>query len=263
MWSAQPGIVKVLFFLNRYLCFDIIASYLLGAVANTKVCHGSFIVSSSFGVIGIALSEAIMFVRLYALSGRKKIVGYLLGAQYALVHMASLAILGVSISRMKYTPSPVADLIPCVPFETDNKPITIFFGMIVVNEFIVLGVTFYILLKKHWETRSPMMTLFYRDGVFYFIALAITSSANIAIIRLAPRVVNSILAARTILHLREESYQAKLSKARNERHGLGRMSQRKSEMSRAGTMDDIDTLAPIESRVCVYIETERTVQYED
>ncbi|RXW12512.1 hypothetical protein EST38_g13341 [Candolleomyces aberdarensis] len=179
MWSAQPGIVKVLFFLNRYLCFDIIASYLLGTVASPKVCHGSFIVSSSFGVIGIALSEAIMFVRLYALSGRKKIVGYLLGAQYTLVHMASLAILGVSISRVKY-------LFPCVPFETDNKPITIFFGMIVVNEFIVLGFTFYILLKKHWETRSPMMTLFYRDGVFYFIALAITSSANIAIISLAP-----------------------------------------------------------------------------
>jgi hypothetical protein len=70
---------------------------------------------------------------------------------------------------------------------------------------VVLGVTFYILLKKHWETRSPMLTLFYRDGVFYFIALAskplsifdtgfhpklnsetVTSSANIAIIRLAP-----------------------------------------------------------------------------
>ncbi|KAJ2916927.1 hypothetical protein MD484_g3504, partial [Candolleomyces efflorescens] len=208
MWPARPGIVKVLFFLNRYLCFDIIASYLLGAVANPKICHGSFIVSASFGVIGIALSEAIMFVRLFALSGRKKIVGYILGTQYALVHMASITILGILISRVKYRPSPVGDIIPCVPFETDNQPITIFFCMIVVNEFIVLGVTFYILLKKHWETRSPMLTLFYRDGIFYFIALAskplslldtafhpklnfettVTSSANIAIIRLAPNV---------------------------------------------------------------------------
>ncbi|KAF5335813.1 hypothetical protein D9611_009634 [Ephemerocybe angulata] len=273
IWPSPFGIVKALFFLNRYMCIDIIASYFLRSIPNAHVCYVAFIVTSIFSFVGIAVSEAIMFVRLFALIGRRKRWGYLLGAQFVIVHAASIAILSLLISGVRFQDSHVS-LIPCIPITTVTKdvnaPITVFFAVVMANELIIFMVMVWIGLQKHRETRSALLQLFYRDGAFFFLVVAVTSTANIVIIRLAPdacknifiepqRVINSIVAGRTIFHLRQQSHSVTTG-SRIRRRIFPMSLFHRSQTVEADSIDYSTEANPISTALAIFIETHTVVQ---
>ncbi|KAJ2914373.1 hypothetical protein MD484_g6039, partial [Candolleomyces efflorescens] len=196
IWPSPWNFVKVLFLLNRYFPIDVIGSFLYLNVANPNTC----MISNSFGgvasVLGVAMAEAVIFLRLYALSGQGAWMKIWLYLQFFLVQIAALAMVGLFLASLEYADSPFPNLIPCFPVA--GKPVfpTAFFGLIMATETcrcsiipalhpacltsavfvfrvsVVLLVTLYITVNRHRRSRSPLVNIFYRDGLIYFIALA-------------------------------------------------------------------------------------------
>ncbi|TEB26256.1 hypothetical protein FA13DRAFT_1737664 [Coprinellus micaceus] len=220
MWPAPLSAIKVLFFLNRYNILDIALSYVHTTGASIpKQCKTIFFCASIWLVISIAFAEAIMYMRVFALSGRSKVVLWILGTQFVLVHGGSIILLAVFLVPMKYEPSPLPNLIPCTPvIEDDDILISIFFGIVMLSELLIFAYTLWIGYKKHKGSRrsSGLLRVFYRDGSMYFGALVLASAANLAILftvlptcrymfNIPQRALHSILASRTVLHLKEMS----------------------------------------------------------
>ncbi|KAF5329848.1 hypothetical protein D9611_013405 [Ephemerocybe angulata] len=222
MWFAPMSVVKVLFFFNRYNILDIALSFVHTTGASIpSQCKKVFFTASIWLVVSIACAEAIMYMRVFALSGKSKIVLIVLSTQFILVHGGSIVLLAVFLRPMQYEASPLPKLLPCLPvIEDDDILISIFFGIVMLSEFLIFAYTGYIGYKKYQEStrNSTLLKIFYRDGVFYFGALFVASTANIIILftvlptcrymfNIPQRALHSILASRTILHLKEQSSQ--------------------------------------------------------
>ncbi|RXW12101.1 hypothetical protein EST38_g13753 [Candolleomyces aberdarensis] len=88
IWPTKWSLVKVLYILNRYFLADVLFYYLYFMVPNVETCRISFIVSGVITLIGIALAEAVIFIRLYALSGQSRIYRIWLPLQFIAVQVA-------------------------------------------------------------------------------------------------------------------------------------------------------------------------------
>ncbi|KAJ2923952.1 hypothetical protein H1R20_g13143, partial [Candolleomyces eurysporus] len=116
IWPSPWNFVKVLFLLNRYFPVDVIGAFIYLNVANPNTC----MIANSFGgvssVLGIAMAEAIIFLRLYALSDQGTLFRIWLYLQFFLVQAASLAMVGLFLASLecayrKVKPLPVGLLI--------------------------------------------------------------------------------------------------------------------------------------------------------
>lgn len=226
MWPGKLSAIKVLYFLNRYFIVDIVASFAhMNGVPVLQTCKTAFYTASIALVVGFALAEAVMYIRLYALSGQSRVLLIILSLQFLGVHVGSIVLLAVLLAPTVYTPSPIPSLVPCWPDESDDSSVAIFFGIVMGSEFLILVYTCWIGFKKHRQTRSPLLTVFYRDGMFYFMALLIASTANIVILfsvlptckymfNIPQRALHSIIAGRTILHLREQTKERREEESR-------------------------------------------------
>ncbi|KAF5326123.1 hypothetical protein D9611_000320 [Ephemerocybe angulata] len=89
------------------------------------------------------------------------------------------------------------------------------FASFLASVTVAMSIMVYAAIYEHREfnTRSPLLVTFYRDGIFYFISLAAFASANIVIIWIAPAGYqflftqfqinfHGILSTRMLLHLR-------------------------------------------------------------
>ncbi|KAJ3549919.1 hypothetical protein NMY22_g715 [Coprinellus aureogranulatus] len=222
MWPAPLSWIKVLFFLNRYNVLDIALSYVHTTGASIpKQCKTVFFCASIWLVFSIAFAEAIMYMRVYALSGRSKVVLWILSTQFVLVHGGSIVLLAIFLVPLKYEQSPLPTLLPCSPvIEDDDILISIFFGIVMLSELLIFTYTLWIGYKKHRGSNrsNSLLVVFYRDGSMYFGALVLASAANLAILftvlptcrymfNIPQRALHSILASRTVLHLKEMAAQ--------------------------------------------------------
>ncbi|KAJ2912545.1 hypothetical protein MD484_g7865, partial [Candolleomyces efflorescens] len=241
IWTAKWNLVKVLYVLNRYFLADIFLYYAYLELANVEklalqTCRISFITSGGefrlmfqsasstltqvnqvFVLMGLALAEVVIFLRLYALSGQSKVYRVCLPTLFITVQVTACCLTGLFFNSVKYAPSPLPEHIACLPISGSSNIATAIFGLIMANETVVLLVMVYLGLKKHRQMRSPLITIFYRDGIVFFMALAGTSIVNIVLLFSLPptsntmfvipqRSIHSILASRMIIRLREQSY---------------------------------------------------------
>ncbi|KAF6758714.1 hypothetical protein DFP72DRAFT_1064817 [Ephemerocybe angulata] len=216
IWSAKWNMGKVLFLLSRYLVFfDVIVSLSYNFAPNLSVvqCGRLFAAGSSLTVVGVTVAEAILFLRVYALGGRGRIWGASLGALYLAIHSAVFAALIKFIISIEYAPSPLPSLFACLPVKGENKMLSIVFILILISELVILGLTFWLCLTDHKESKSPLVATFSRDGLFYFLLLSAVSCGNIICNLAAPtayiylltipqRVLHSVLSTRMVLHIR-------------------------------------------------------------
>lgn len=223
MWPAKWSVAKVLFFLSRYSALlDVpLAIYYHTALGlPVRTCRILFSVESSSLLVGVALSEAILFLRVYALSGRNRKFLWVLLFQFFAVHIAEFIIFGNFLTKLEFGPSRIPTVIGCSPLPPKdpslNVQLSALFGLILANELAVLLMTFVIGLMKYRNLNSPLIRIFYRDGFFYFLVLSAISAGNITADLVGPpeyrflivvlqRVLHSILASRMILHMRDFS----------------------------------------------------------
>ncbi|KAJ3532105.1 hypothetical protein NMY22_g7879 [Coprinellus aureogranulatus] len=216
MWPAPLSLAKFLYFCSRYMVFfDVpFAVYYHTALhVEPKSCRDMFRVGTTSGVIGIVFSEAILFLRVYALSGRDRRLMVYLALQFIATHVAYFAMYGVFLAGVEFGPSPIPAVLGCVPGLPDSEKydslLAGMFGLIMANELAIALITSALCVVKYRGLqRSRLVDMFFRDGLVYFAVLTAFSTANIIIDLAGPpefrfqRVTHSILSCRLILHMR-------------------------------------------------------------
>ncbi|KAJ7115357.1 hypothetical protein C8R44DRAFT_223330 [Mycena epipterygia] len=216
VWPSRLSISKVLFLLSRYLPFlEVPLSGYYTFAPNASLSH-CFAVNSAIIVtrlVGIAIAEAILLLRTFALSGRQLQVLQVFGTIYTLGVSTSAITLSLFIAGSKYDVPPL-NLPGCDLAGGSFILVGIPFIIIVLNEMALMGYTLYLGVKTYRDTHSVLVATLYRDGIIYFLFLSIGSLINLVILVAGPphmqdllnnllRVVHAIFSCRILLHVRE------------------------------------------------------------
>ncbi|KAJ2918826.1 hypothetical protein MD484_g1563, partial [Candolleomyces efflorescens] len=210
IWGSRFNLVKILFFVNRYPVVDLIAAYILVYNGVAESCQISMIFgigelpipfythrcvlifdvdvdSNSDPTSPVCLSTvAIMFLRLYALSGGKKWLKWYLITHFTVIHIAAFVTISIALSQLLWIQSPIPTYVPCIAIEDGAVLATSVFSMLLASEFIILSMTLYIGLKRNKGESSPLWKVLYRDGVVYFVALVASSAMNVILAAVLP-----------------------------------------------------------------------------
>ncbi|KAF6761320.1 hypothetical protein DFP72DRAFT_880722 [Ephemerocybe angulata] len=215
MWPIPLSSVKVLFFVARYytlLHLGLSAMYHLRSGLTPGECTRAFVqlfISSSMAVLS---AEVILYMRVYALSGMNKRLMAYLAIQYLILHGFALRFTTKILVSVRFEPSPIPNL-PCIPIYIDRSAAGIVFCLSLASTIAIMAIMVYISRRQYRDFESSLISLFFRDGVLYFICLSTLTCANIVssnvapppykFITLEPQVLShSILATRMLMHLR-------------------------------------------------------------
>ncbi|RXW18093.1 hypothetical protein EST38_g7760 [Candolleomyces aberdarensis] len=176
IWPTKWNIVKVLYILNRYFLIDLLLHYPYHQFGHVEACRIGFIVSPIVTLIGISLAEAVIFIRLYAIS------------------VTACCLTGLFVKSVVYTAGLAVDYRTCLPNSEARHLATATFGLLMANETIALLAT------------PPDVTLNAASSIVNIVLLlSLTPTASTMFV-IPQRVIHSVLASRMILHLREHSY---------------------------------------------------------
>ncbi|KAJ6605403.1 hypothetical protein DFH09DRAFT_1121327 [Mycena vulgaris] len=216
IWPSRWSISKILFLLSRYLVFvEVPLGYYYVFVSDTSLKHCKIINSTVImtRLAGIAIAEAILLLRTYAISGRERRVLNVFGSIYAIGVSTSIITLSLFIGSSKYAVPPL-HLPGCDLAGGRFIFVGIPFIIIVLNESALMSYTIWIGIKTYRHTRNPLIVTMYRDGIIYFAFLSVGSLINLLILVAGPahmqdllnsllRILHSIFSCRILLHVRE------------------------------------------------------------
>ncbi|KAJ2930412.1 hypothetical protein H1R20_g6695, partial [Candolleomyces eurysporus] len=216
MWPTPLSVPKVLFFALRYyiLIHHILAVlYGLPTGRSPEQCRTAFVRIGISSILVVVASEAILFIRVYAFSGRNRKVLIYLILQFLAIHASAFVLLTKFLQTVKFVKFPIPNLV-CMPASTNGHMLGGVFALLLASVVIVMFIMIYIAFRKHRNFNSALLTIFYRDGIFYFICLSVLASANIVVNLAAPDGglkfllvqteidLHVILSTRMLLHLR-------------------------------------------------------------
>ncbi|KAF6751031.1 hypothetical protein DFP72DRAFT_909101 [Ephemerocybe angulata] len=213
MWPAPLSIPKALFFLVRYyLPVNTVLSVLDSFPTDytSAQCHRTFEWSSTSSAAVVIGAEAILFYRVYAFSGRSRVMLLYLGFQFVAIHATLLTFLFRYYNSLEFTRWQGQ---VCTPIRANHNLIGGVYIALLCSLTIVMIIMIFLALRKHRGLDSKLLQIFYRDGIFYFISLSGLTSVNIFMSFAAPEgfqfmfsqfgiVVHSILSTCMLLHLR-------------------------------------------------------------
>ncbi|KAJ6481867.1 hypothetical protein C8R45DRAFT_1003316 [Mycena sanguinolenta] len=189
MWTSRWSLSKVLFFCSRYSpVFDVSVLIYYSMIPNLsfKFCRQLHAASSWGTVFGLAVAEAILILRTYALSGRRRGVLIFFTTLWALGVTSSIILLEFFLRSATYEP-PVS---PSVPGCNLTGGTAVFAGIpfiiVLLNDTIIMTYTVWIGLKNYRHSRNPLILALYRDGLSYYFFLCVISAANVATLLEAP-----------------------------------------------------------------------------
>ncbi|RXW22049.1 hypothetical protein EST38_g3819 [Candolleomyces aberdarensis] len=128
----------------------------------------------------VTSSEAILYLRLYAFSGRDNrllafltlnFLAFTIGAWVFFVHF---------FRSMKYERIPVPNVV-CLPTEADTRLYGALYGCYLASVSVAMITMLYIQFRKYGNLNSALMKIFYQDGVFYFMCLSAIAIANLIV----------------------------------------------------------------------------------
>ncbi|KAJ6608855.1 hypothetical protein B0H10DRAFT_513853 [Mycena sp. CBHHK59/15] len=185
IWPSRLSISKILFFLTRYLPFlevPLIFYYVLAPSVPPRIC---FAINSTLimaNLFGIAIAEAILLLRTFALSGRKRKVLTVFGTIYGLGVSSSVVCLSIFIRSSTYGPPPLPFVPGCHLTGGTFLLVGIPFVIVVLNEAALMGYTLWIGVKAYLHSRNPIVVTLFRDGIVYFAFLCLGSIVNLVIL---------------------------------------------------------------------------------
>ncbi|KAF8178139.1 hypothetical protein K438DRAFT_1938848, partial [Mycena galopus ATCC 62051] len=164
-------------------------------------------------VFGLAVAEAILILRTYALSSRRRSVLIFFTTIWACGVAASIILLEFFLRSATYGPPS-----PGIPGCNLTGGTAVFAGIpfiiVLLNDTIIMMYTLWIGLINYRNSRNPLILTLYRDGISYYFFLCVISAVNLAILLQAPmptaqlfntflRVLHSVLSTRILLHVRD------------------------------------------------------------
>lgn len=217
LWPSDWSLAKVLFFANRVSPFIIVPLtpiYNLIPNPEPQTCQIIFGVLLLGVSTSIIIAEGLLYLRLYALAGRTR------WARLALTSNILFSALLAIIVQVYYIASGTwgKDIISgCHTISASSLFILIGFATLVYNGLMGMVLSIYFGVKAYWAAkRSPLFQVFYLDGTFYFIVLAVMSAGNGIAALLLPAgyrylmgpfqaIMHSTLSARMVLRLRAQA----------------------------------------------------------
>ncbi|KAJ3535159.1 hypothetical protein NMY22_g6612 [Coprinellus aureogranulatus] len=206
IWPSVWSVPKALFFVLRYYVF---VNNILAVLYNDpkdrtpEQCERAFQrVAYSTPLVTVG-AEAILFLRVYAFSGRSH---------------AMLVYLVIQFLSAKFVDMPFHN-VSCMPVEGRSNFLGGVCVLLLCGVVIVMGLMICIAVKRRRGSvlragRTGLSTVLFRDGVIYFIVLGTLLSANIFVTFASPEGykllftqltinMHSVLSTRMLLHLRE------------------------------------------------------------
>ncbi|KAH6912040.1 hypothetical protein BKA70DRAFT_824323 [Coprinopsis sp. MPI-PUGE-AT-0042] len=226
VWTSKWSLIKCLFLLGRYLPLGIVAAFLYYISAPSsptiETCRRLFSGGSILVAIACLCADAVLYIRVYALSKQSKRMKAILITQYAIVSLNCLAGMVMLVnSRPAAPPTKLSGLAACVsiPSAATDRWAIVQFSLLLYSAAFTMLASLWYGVRLSWSVKSApsvstLIRIFYMDGAFYFAAITAISIANFAVSTYAPRpyrlllavpqaAVHGMLATRMILHLRE------------------------------------------------------------
>ncbi|KAF7297068.1 hypothetical protein MIND_00939600 [Mycena indigotica] len=228
MWGHTWGSATLLLFVSRYSPFfdmGTIMYYSLARNISLTRCNQLHSVFTWLNISGIAVGEAILTLRTYALSGQKR--GVMLG--FAILFIISTAVGVISLARFMptavYTKPPL-NTPGCFLADGDFVLVAIPYASALLYDIVLVGYTALFGWRRLRHSRGPLIGTLFRDGITYFIFLLVVSIINILIVVAGPpgmpgllnsflRVVHSIFSTRALLQVRRTAKKPPLSMSSN------------------------------------------------
>ncbi|KAJ3482312.1 hypothetical protein NLI96_g7065 [Meripilus lineatus] len=143
MWPSEWSIIKILFFLTRYLPFfdvTLVMYYQIKPNITEETCRRTYEPAGWLIVIGIIIAEIILVVRTWAIWGRGKRIGYALLAASILAVVPVLVIENIFLKSIVFSPHPGPATPGCL-LTSANPIIALSFVVVIVFETFVLVLT--------------------------------------------------------------------------------------------------------------------------
>ncbi|KAJ7055605.1 hypothetical protein C8F01DRAFT_1158724 [Mycena amicta] len=215
LWDHQWGPATVLLFLSRYSPFfdmGTIMYYSLRSDVSLKRCgqlHAAFTWLNAFG---IAVAEAILTLRTYALSGQNRGVITVFAMLYIVSSVAGIVSIARFFTTAVYKPPPL-NTPGCFLADGDFTLVAVPYVSALLYDVVLVAYTVYFGFKRFRHSPGPLIGTLFRDGITYFILLLVVSIVNIIILVAGPpgmpgllnsflRVVHSIFSTRALLQVR-------------------------------------------------------------
>ncbi|TEB39532.1 hypothetical protein FA13DRAFT_7638 [Coprinellus micaceus] len=222
IWPTRWNLVKVMYFANRYLPLAFLPVIIFYNVAPGPLSPEACKVLYTVPCMGIAfcllISEVILYIRVYALSGKTRVMVMFLVLHGGAVILTSLVLFAYYLVLGKFAPSPYPELSGCFGVSSGNsKYVVACFALVLYSGLVTMSLCIWCGLKTYWISKhSRLVKIFYRDGTFYFVMLVVLSLANGLVALLAPakyrfmlaipqEVMHNVITSRMILHLREHA----------------------------------------------------------
>lgn len=213
VWPARLSYVKVLYFLNRHVVF---VSVVAPRLVNSTRCNTMYILSNCGRVATVLISEALLFARVWALSGNEGTLGTCLFIFWLCTGTAAFALITIFAIMTVFILSPFPWIVTCIAVHTDPKYSVPGLVLILVEQIVIMIISLFLGIRKHARSGSHLGKTLFRDGLMYFVALTILALLNVAVqqtvqtnLRYALNTfhfaLHSILCTRMVLHLRQES----------------------------------------------------------
>ncbi|KAH6901425.1 hypothetical protein BKA70DRAFT_1436152 [Coprinopsis sp. MPI-PUGE-AT-0042] len=226
IWKSRWNVCKCLFLASRYLPFVFVAGWLYYSAApgstSPEDCRILYVIATIFMILGSLCADAVLYLRIHALSMHSRSMKTILGMNYAVVALLCFATIPFFLRAQTFVPSPdLLSLTSCFGISAKGPShwvLACYGGLLYSSIFTMAlslwyGVQLYLSLHPT-PGRFVLVKIFYIDGAFYFLFIAVMSTANILVALLAPSqfryllsnpqaVAHCVLATRMILHLRQ------------------------------------------------------------
>jgi len=185
VWTAPRSFLKWTFLINHYLaevCLIAIANEMSSfddPSYNDKKCRTLITITSAFGIFSTLVANVLGFSRVVVLWDKSPRI--VLGLSIALI-MSVLATVSCTIVTIialnpAVTYSPIARI--CYLTISSSLLVAIWASPLAF-EIIVLFFSVYSALSRPRDHKTPLVEVLYRDGMLFFVVVALTRGLNIA-----------------------------------------------------------------------------------
>jgi len=193
IWRSKNNVAKWALLVNKYIVLAILTlvnlelSGLTGILWTDFFCRSWISAHAIMSVISIAMSNALVLLRVMALWEHRKIITKILFTILLSTTLASLVslimLLSVLIPQISY--SPIFQVCGVDPF-TNTHPLGFPWGLPLLFDLTAAVMTIWNALDRPRDMNAKVAAILRQDGLFYFFGLAILRLFNVAVIAGAP-----------------------------------------------------------------------------
>ncbi|EAU82622.2 hypothetical protein CC1G_07904 [Coprinopsis cinerea okayama7 len=226
--------LKIAYFVTRYSIFVyymLIFIYSESRTLTIPQCYRLFVSSVVSIVVNSACSDALLYLQVYAFSGKNKIIGSYLALQFLAAYAIKFGLLSRYFKVIVFAKLNLPGLYctPINPLEVAPYMAGVFVVPIPAIT-ILIAITFWIHRSSYRGLHSSLLVVLVRNGMIYVLVILlltiITVIVNYAhgsnsLVSIFQGAVHPLLSTRLILHLREQAHREAESSMANAASPLG------------------------------------------